>query len=231
MTEALSTVVAVRSNSRVSGFTSCDSETKGSAAANAWPTRALMRGIGIGMEERDGDAFHAGRLDAGHRVGDRGVVGRQHGRAGMIDTLGQADAPIRRHLRGAARRQVEAIEVLASAAADIEHVLEAARRHQRHRIDPVLDDGVGDQGGAVDEVVDFLGREAGGGEGGQDAGDGIVALGRHLDRPDFAARRQQGHQVGEGAADVDADLPATCRHLAKPFCHPSLAQDDSGTCV
>ena len=184
--------------------------------------RALMRRIGIGMEERDGDAFHAGRLDAGHRVGNRGVVGRQHGRAGMIDTLGQADAPIRRHLRGAARRQVEAIEVLASAAADIEHVLEAARRHQRHRIDPILDDGVGDQGGAVDEIVDFLGREAGGGEGGQDAGDGIVALGRHLDRPDFAARRQQGDQIGEGAADVDADLPATCRHLAKPFCHPSL---------
>ena len=209
MTEALSTVVAVRSNSRVSGLTSCDSETKGSAAANAWPTRALVRRDW----HRHGSSETATlstpvALTRGHRVGDRGGVGRQHGRAGMVDALGQADAPIRRHLRGAARRQVEAIEMLASAAADIEHVLEAARRHQRHRLDAILDDGVGDQGRAVDEIVDFLGREAGGGERRQDAGDGIVALGRHLDRPDFAARRQQGDQVGEGAADVDADLPA-----------------------
>ena len=102
--------------------------------------------------------------------------------------------------------------MLAAAAADIEHVLEAAGRHQGDRLDPVLDDGVGDQGRAVDQIVDFLGREARGGEGGQDAGDGIVALGRDLDRADLAGRRQQGHQIGEGAADVDADLPAAVRH-------------------
>ena len=61
---------------------------------------AFMRGVGIGMEERDGDAFDAGRLHPGHGIGDRGGVGRQHGRAGVIDPLGQPEAALRRHLRG-----------------------------------------------------------------------------------------------------------------------------------
>ncbi len=184
----------------------------------------LMGRIGIGMEERDGDAFHAARLHLGHGLGDRGGVGRQHGRPGVIDPLSQPEAAFRRNLRRTARRQVEAIEMLPAATADIEHVLEARGRHQGHRFDPVLDDGVGDQGRAVNEIVDFLGGEAGGGEGGQDTGDGIVALGRDLDRAHLAGRGQQGHQIGEGAADVDADLPAAFRHLAKPFCHPERSE-------
>ena len=45
MTEALSTVVAVRSNSRVSGLTSCDSDTKGIAAFNAAPSARSCAGL------------------------------------------------------------------------------------------------------------------------------------------------------------------------------------------
>ena len=112
----------------------------------------LVGWVGVGMQQRNRDALDACRLHPAHGFGDGAGIGHQHCLAGVIDTLGEADAPLCRHLRGAARRQVEAVEMLAAGAADVEHVLEAARRDQRHRFDAILDDGVGDQRRAVHEV-------------------------------------------------------------------------------
>jgi hypothetical protein len=103
--------------------------------------------------------------------------------------------------------------MLASGTADIEHVLEALGGDQRHGLDAVLDDGVGHQRRAVHEVVDVDGGQARSGKRRLDAGDGIVALRRHLDRAQFARRGPERDEVGEGAADVDADLPADVRHV------------------
>ena len=107
----------------------------------------------------------------------------------MIDAFGQADAPLGRDLGGAPWRQVEPVEMLAAGAADIEHVLEALGGDQRHGLDAVLDDGVGHQRRAVHQIVDVDGCQARGGKRRLDAGDGIVALGRHLDRAQFAGAR------------------------------------------
>ncbi len=170
--------------------------------------RLLVRGVGVGVQQRDGDALDPGRADGGRRRGEGGRARLQHRPAGMVHALGEADPALRRHLRRRAGQGVEAVEVLAPGAADVEHVLEPVGGDQRHRLDPVLDDGVGDERRAVDEVRDLGGIEARGGECRLDAGDGIGAPGRHLDRAHFAGRGVQRHQVGEGAADVDADLPA-----------------------
>ena len=173
---------------------------------------AFVGGVGIGVQERDRDAFHAAGGGLPHRFGDRRRVGGQEGVARMVDPLGQSDPAFGGDLRGTTGRQVEPVEMLASGAADIQHVLETARRHQHHRLHPVLDDGVGDQRRAVDQIVDLARIEAGGRQGCLDAGDRIVALRRHLDRPELARRGQERHQVGEGAADVDADLPPGIGH-------------------
>jgi hypothetical protein len=58
------------------------------------------------------------------------------------------------------------------------------------------------------KVIDIDSRQARGGERGVYAGDRIAVLGRHLDRATFAGRRQQGDQIGEGATDIDSDLPS-----------------------
>lgn len=174
--------------------------------------RTLVYGIGVGVQQRHRDALHAARRRAAHDLGDRGGIGRLYRGTRMIHALGQRDAPFHRNLRRTPGRQVEAIEMLAAGAADIEHVLEAFGGDQRHGLDAILDDGVGHQRRAVHEIVDVDGGETRGGKGRLDAGDGIVALGRHLDRAQLARSGLQGHQVGEGAADVDADLPAVLRH-------------------
>ena len=175
--------------------------------------RAFVRRIGVGMQQRHRHALHAARRRALHGLGDRVGIGGAHGDARMIDAFGQTNAPLGRDLGSALWRQVEAVEMLAAGAADIEHVLEALGGDQRHGLDAVLDDGVGHQRRAVHQIVDVDGGQARGGKGRLDAGDGIVALGRHLDRAQFAGRGPERHQVGEGAADVDADLPADVRHV------------------
>jgi hypothetical protein len=131
----------------------------------------------------------------------------------MIDAFGEADAPLGRDLGSALWRQVEAVEMLAAGAADIEHVLEALGGDQRHGLDAVLDDGVGHQRRAVHQIVDVDGGEARSGKRRLDAGHGIVALRRHLDRAQFARHGPERDEVGEGAANVDADLPADVRHV------------------
>jgi hypothetical protein len=133
----------------------------------------------------------------------------------VVDALGQADSALGGHLRGRPRRHFEPIERLPPAAtADIEHVLEALRGDQGHRLDTILDDGVGHQGGAVHQIVDIVGRQAGRSQRSQDAGDRVVALGRHLQAAHLAAGRLQRDEIGEGAADIDAHLPATSSHVA-----------------
>ena len=98
---------------------------------------------------------------------------------------------------------------MAQLGADLEHVAEAACGDQARRHAAALDQGVGDQGGAVDDVPDLL------------RGD-IVAVQHFPHAPQHGlVRRMRGgenlaveqasvagiehHQVGEGPADVHPD--------------------------
>ena len=133
-----------------------------------------------------------------------------HGDAGMIDALVETDAPLGRHL-AARRGGGRGGRVLASArpirarprspgaiSATGSTRSSTMRGHQRR---------------AVHQIVDIDGFQARRGKRRLDAGDGIVALGRHLDRAQFARRGPERDEVGEGAANVDADLPADVRHV------------------
>ena len=91
------------------------------------------------------------------------------------------------------------------AAAQLQDVAEAARGDEPGARALALEEGVGGRGRAVDDDLQIRGRRRGLGEGGQDAV-GLVADGRrHLGHAHGAGGLVEEHEVGEGAADVDAD--------------------------
>src|SRR6185436_7977671 len=92
---------------------------------------------------------------------------------------------------------------------ELEHVLEALGGEDgRHRA-LLLEDGVGGDGGAVDEALDVgwpgAGQGQHTGDRGADALEEVFRRARDL-RQCQPPGVVEGHDVGEGAADVDADL-------------------------
>ena len=122
-----------------------------------------MGGIGVGMKEGDGDAFHVLRAQSWHQRPHGGFVKRQPHAAMRVDALRHREAKRARHQR---LRLVdrEIILIVAALGADIEHVAETFRRDQRRLRAPAFDDGVGCERGAVNEDVDVTDVGAGVGQ-------------------------------------------------------------------
>ena len=108
---------------------------------------------------------------------------------------------------------VKLIEVRAVLAADDQHIGKARRRQQRSDGAAAFEQGIGGHGHAVDD------HELGEGEGDavsrsrsrnpcSDRAALIVGRGRHL--VDAQPAVLPDHEVGEGAADVDADAGSAC---------------------
>ena len=126
------------------------------------------------------------------------VEGGEDAAAG-VEALGDLEAEVAGDERGEAAGH--AVGVGPRAAAELEDVAEALGGDQAGAGEAALEQGVGGDGGAVDEEVDAVEGRGGGVEGGEDAG-GLVRGGRGLDEADGGAVEED--QVGEGAADVDA---------------------------
>ncbi len=109
--------------------------------------------------------------------------------------------------------QEQVVDVVALLGAHLEDVAEAARGDQAEARAAALDQGVGDQGGAVHDVADV-------GEGQvcaacsssvealQRADRRVVRRGQALVQADVVALRVEQDEVGEGAADVETDAIA-----------------------
>jgi hypothetical protein len=226
MTPAESAVVLARSNSRASGLTRCDSDV-GHGLGEALAQACLVGWVGVGMQERDRD-----RLDAAGRdplgEGLDVVVARfgEH-RPVLVEALGDLEAQLFGHLGRRLGRQVEAVERAPVLAADGEGIGEARGGDQGDLGQAALDDGVGDRRCAVHQVGDLGPVDADRFERGQHAGQGVAGpaarLGHAHDiapgsaprparRPAIRlapgpATRTESDHVGEGAADIDAQLP------------------------
>ena len=179
----------------------------------------LVGGVGVAVQEADGD-----RLDAlvaqlgdqpGHRLGIRRLVRRSVGVRALVDFEPQV---ARHERRGQLQKQV--VELVAMLARDLVGIAEAARREQCGAGAFALDDGVGDQRGAVDDAVHVGGLGLAALERlAQHLGDGHRRIGRRgqdLADGEVAGRVVDQDQVGEGAADVDADPVATW-HVASAY--------------
>ena len=112
-----------------------------------------MLGIGIGVKEGEGDAFHIQRAQLRRECTHGGFVERQPHGALRIDALGD------RETQGARRQRLRLVDrkivlVVAALGTDIEHVAKTLRGDQRRLRAAAFDDGVGRKRRAVNEDVD-----------------------------------------------------------------------------
>jgi hypothetical protein len=133
------------------------------------------------------------------------LVGRERRQdiALRVHPLGHLEAQVPWHERIRLGGQVEAVEMRAVLPRDLEHVAEPARGDEAHGRGAPLDDGIGDQCRAMREECPRAGFGLEHGEPVQHARGGRRRS-RHLARA-HGPRGLPGHEVREGAADVDAD--------------------------
>ena len=171
--------------------------------------------IRVRVEEHDGDRRDAGadellraRLDLPR------IELRHHGAVGA-HALSHLEAQVARHER-LRLFDVDVVEVELPLAADLERVGEARRRDQSGRGTLPLDERIGEERRRVHDAGDVGGIDRAVPEQGGDAGGhgaGRIVVGReHLLAPLATTVVVVDDQIGEGAADVDAERRA--RHAA-----------------
>ena len=201
---------------------------EGKARAQPLAQRLLVGGVGVGVQQRHGDRLGAALLDARNRVLHRVRVQRDENAAVMVEPLGHLEAPRGRHLGRELGRQVEPVKMTPVLTPDREGVREPPGRDQRDLGVVVLDDGIGDDRGAVDQIVHLRPGEIHGTERRHQPGDAVVAAGGNLRDSHAATRAVHGDHVGKRAADIDTDLPSHrherasgCRVVRPPAVRPS----------
>ena len=169
-----------------------------------------MRGIDEGEEIAHRDGLRAVPLEGGDLAPHLLLVERHEHAAASFQALADAPAaPPRCHEGRRLRIHVEVVHARALLPPQLEHVLEALCGEHGGDGALLLEHGIGGDGGAVDEALDGRGgrarlrEHAAHGDG--HALEEILGRGRDLGQ-DEAALPVEGHDVGEGAADVDADL-------------------------
>ena len=163
---------------------------------------ALVLGVGVCVDEDDRQRLRAALAQRLRRRGDTGFVDRRAngavGERAFIDFHAQIAIGDRDELAP------QAPGLPAVAAAHFEHVAKAARGdHADARAAP-FKERIGADGGAVHdraEALDGAERQ----QALQKAGRFIAALRRHLGDAEGARRVIEVKQIGERAADIDAD--------------------------
>jgi hypothetical protein len=187
-----------------------------------------------GVDEReeiaDGDGLHAVPSERRHRGTDLLLVERrQHGSA-RVQPLANPDTTASgSHERGGLRIHVEVVHARALLPAELQHVLKAlGGEHGRHGA-LLLQHRVGGHGRAVDEALDVSGGRIREREdtihGGPDAVEQVLGRGGDL-RQRESALTVEGNNVGERAADVDADLHACGLPVRGPIVSPLGRRDE-----
>jgi hypothetical protein len=174
----------------------------------------LVGRVGVGVQEADRDRLHAlgeQAVDGGGAV----AVQRGHHLTAVIHALADLAPPPARHQRSRAF-EVEVVEPRELQTADLEQVAKTLRGEQARPRAAPLQDRVRGHRGAVNDLADVAGCDAGLGGQVADARDdrlGVVRGGRqHFAGAGDAVGRHQD-QIGEGAAHVHsqpvahADLP------------------------
>ncbi len=172
----------------------------------------LVRRVAVAVDEADGERLDPRRLELPRRLAHVGLVERLDDRAVSGDALA--------HLQPVAARDQrprfcpgEVEHVGHADAPDLQNVAEAARGDQPGRRAGALQDGVGGDRGAVQNLADHarvdrqLGEQAA--QPVDDGDAGVRRAGRDLALMQHAVRRHQ-HDIGERAADIDGDADRSC---------------------
>ena len=181
---------------------------------------ALVRRVDVGVQEADRRALDPLGGELRGRGFDRPFVEGQDRLARGVEPLGNGEAPLPRHQR---HRLLHVDVVLLEAALrpHLDGIAEAFRRHQRGPCALALDQRVGGERGAVNNQCNVRGRDAAGvhrlREGLAHPFLGRVGRRQHLRRDPLRPALQ--HDIGEGAADIDADpnpRVRTCHYQLPP---------------
>jgi hypothetical protein len=166
-----------------------------------------VRGIRIAVDEADRDHLHARPHETLGRPHDAGLVQGSHDAAIGGDALVDLEPQPPRHQR-ARLLPGEVVKVGRPHPADLQHVAEAARGDEAGDGPGLLEDRVRRHRGAVDDLHHVTRRRAGGpqqrGEAVHHREARVVRRGRDLADTQRAVGQTQD-DVGEGAADIDAD--------------------------
>ena len=170
---------------------------------------ALMVGGEEGEDERDGDRIvPAIGNDSGDPRRLRVTQFAHHAAVGA-HTLVDLDAGPARH-QGRALLDIEVEQVMAPQALDLDHVARPERGDEGGVGALQFQDRVGGDGGAEDEAPDILGLDtvavAQALEPGDDRARRVRGHGGHLEGDDIPAPGIERHEVGEGAAGIDAEI-------------------------
>ncbi len=125
----------------------------GRGAPHGLPRASLQLGVGEAVEEGDGDRLDPGRGQLAGQALDVLLVQivPREGRAVGEGAPRHAEAELARH-QGTRHLQLQVVEIVAMLAADLERIAESLAGQQRGRRALALDQRVGDQGRAVDDL-------------------------------------------------------------------------------
>ena len=142
------------------------------------------------------------------RRGDLGLIERLQHRTARIDAFRHFQAALARHQRHRRAHSV-VVEMRPHLAADLQHVAKSPRDDQPGGDATALDHHVGGDRGAMTDEADLARRDAQRvqqhAKAGFDRLGRIGRRGRHLEVPQHAVGRVVQSEVGERAADVEAD--------------------------
>ena len=180
--------------------------------------RGLVVGVPVAVYQHDGHGLHAALTCRCHAVGGRRQVQRAQHRAVRRDALVHLEHLRIQHL---GQHDVELEQVRAGLVADAQHVAESGRGHEQGRHAAALQQRIGGHRGPHLHRPDPVRRQrltAGHLEQVGDGGSGCVVvaarvLAQQLVR-DEAAVGPPSHDIGEGAATIDPEVPA-----ARPDVH------------
>ena len=188
------------------------------------------------MKKADRHGLDAVGFDGGfERRFERREIGRGADRAVIGDAFADLEAEVAWHQRrGKPDAQIE--QVVAPLKSDIERVAKTGGDQHRGRRAPPLDERVGDECGPVDQRRDLGDGDAG--LGGQCTNPldhrlrRIVRRGQPLMGHDLAGGVVEQGEIGERAADIDADAVAlVCRHGVAPSPPAAISAQAATACA
>ena len=160
--------------------------------------------VGVGVQVADGHRLHAGRPQRLHDALQ--LLGRRCAEHGAVEerALVHLEAEPTGHEPGRARR-LDVVEHHAVAAADLQHVAEAPRGDHGRPRPAALERGVGGHRGAVGDPLHAVELDGEAADARHHALGVVARRRRRFFQPDGARRLVVEHEVGEGAAHVDAE--------------------------
>ena len=173
----------------------------------------LVLGVGIRVQQTHRDRLDTGSDDPPKELVELLIQQRPADASVGSAALVELERQFGRHDGGDSRGTAEIVEVVARLARDVQHVGEAACRHQRRTCEAAFEDGVRDLRGAVHDER-FAGDAELHDRPGEALGSGVAG---QLRRAHGGGPRRPRDNVGEGAARVDSDTPpGSCvGHLAE----------------